>query len=34
MDLPVIGKLFRNDRDVENKRDLLILVAPHIVRDQ
>jgi type IV pilus assembly protein PilQ len=34
MDLPVIGKLFRNDRDVENKRDLLILVSPHIVRDQ
>ena len=34
MDLPVIGKLFRNDRDVENKRDLLILVTPHIVRGQ
>jgi type II secretory pathway component GspD/PulD (secretin) len=34
MDLPVIGKLFRNDRDQEDKRDLLVLVTPHIVRDQ
>jgi type IV pilus assembly protein PilQ len=33
MDLPVIGALFRNQTDQENKRDLLIMVTPHIVRD-
>jgi type IV pilus assembly protein PilQ len=34
MDLPVIGRLFRNDRDSEHKRDLIILVTPHIVGEQ
>lgn len=33
MDLPVIGKLFRRDEERENKRDLLIMVTPYIVRD-
>ena len=33
MDLPVIGTLFRVDNDRENKRDLLVMVTPHIVRD-
>ncbi len=33
MDLPVIGSLFRNTREQENKRDLLIMVTPHIIRD-
>jgi type II secretory pathway component GspD/PulD (secretin) len=33
MDLPVIGRLFRNETERENKRDLLIMVTPHIVRD-
>ena len=33
MDLPVVGALFRNQTDQENKRDLLIMVTPHIVRD-
>jgi type IV pilus assembly protein PilQ len=33
MDLPVIGGLFRNTREQENKRDLLIMVTPHIIRD-
>lgn len=33
MDLPVIGRLFRNESERENKRDLLILVTPHIVRE-
>jgi type IV pilus assembly protein PilQ len=33
MDLPVIGALFRNERITENKRDLLIMVTPHIVRE-
>lgn len=33
MDLPVIGALFRSDSERENKRDLLIMVTPHIVRE-
>lgn len=33
MDLPIIGRLFRNETERENKRDLLILVTPHIVRE-
>jgi type IV pilus assembly protein PilQ len=33
MDLPVIGALFRNTRESENKRDLLIMVTPHIIRN-
>ena len=31
MDLPLIGALFRTTRNREQKRDLLILVTPHIV---
>lgn len=30
MDLPVVGALFRTTREAENKRDLLIMVTPHI----
>jgi type II secretory pathway component GspD/PulD (secretin) len=33
MDIPVLGKLFRNAREQENKRDLLIMVTPHIIRN-
>jgi type IV pilus assembly protein PilQ len=33
MDLPVIGALFRSETVRETKRDLLIMVTPHIVRD-
>ena len=33
MDLPVIGALFRNTREEEKKRDLLIMVTPHIIRN-
>ncbi|HUP89446.1 MAG TPA: secretin N-terminal domain-containing protein [Longimicrobiales bacterium] len=33
MDLPLLGALFRNVSDRENKRDLLIMVTPHIVRE-
>jgi type IV pilus assembly protein PilQ len=33
MDIPVLGALFRNTRESENKRDLLIMVTPHIVRN-
>ncbi len=32
MDLPVIGGLFRNTTNSETKRDLLIMVTPHILR--
>lgn len=32
MDLPVLGALFRNTHEEENKKDLLIMVTPHIVR--
>ena len=33
MDLPVLGALFRNTHEEENKKDLLIMVTPHIVRN-
>jgi type IV pilus assembly protein PilQ len=33
MDLPVLGALFRQNLTRENKRDLLIMVTPHIVRE-
>jgi type IV pilus assembly protein PilQ len=33
MNLPVVGALFRTENVRENKRDLLIMVTPHIVRD-
>jgi type IV pilus assembly protein PilQ len=33
MDLPVIGFLFRKTSTRENKKDLLFMVTPHIVRD-
>lgn len=34
MDLPGIGRLFRTDRSLERKRDLLIMVTPHVVDDR
>ncbi len=34
MDLPVVGRLFRTERTREQKRDLLIMVTPHIVDDR
>lgn len=33
MDVPVFGALFRGSRTQETKKDLLIMVTPHIVRD-
>lgn len=33
MNLPVIGGLFRNTTNSETKRDLLIMVTPHILRE-
>jgi len=33
MDIPVLGVLFRRTRDEEQKRDLLIMVTPHIVEE-
>jgi type IV pilus assembly protein PilQ len=34
MDIPFVGALFRTTRTREQKRDLLILVTPHIVDDR
>ncbi|CAN5158262.1 hypothetical protein BH20GEM2_BH20GEM2_04740 [soil metagenome] len=34
MDLPIIGALFRTTRSREQKRDLLIMVTPHIVEER
>ena len=34
MDLPLVGPLFRTTRNREQKRDLLILVTPHIVESR
>jgi type IV pilus assembly protein PilQ len=33
MNLPYVGRLFRTERKREQKRDLLIMVTPHIVDD-
>jgi len=33
VDLPIIGRLFGNTRTSDEKRDLLILVTPHIIDD-
>jgi type IV pilus assembly protein PilQ len=33
VDLPIIGKLFGFSTDRERRRDLIILVTPHIVDD-
>lgn len=34
MDIPFIGSLFRTTRNREQKRDLLIMVTPHIVEER
>jgi type IV pilus assembly protein PilQ len=34
MDIPYLGALFRTTRSREQKRDLLIMVTPHIVDDR
>ncbi len=34
MDIPIIGRLFRTERKQEQKRDLLIMVTPHIIGDR
>ena len=33
MDIPFVGRLFRTERKREQKRDLLIMVTPHIIDD-
>jgi type IV pilus assembly protein PilQ len=33
MNIPLLGALFRQESTRENKRDLLILVTPHIIRE-
>lgn len=32
-DLPIVGRLFRYDQEVEQRRELLIVMTPHIMRD-
>ncbi|HEX6693575.1 MAG TPA: AMIN domain-containing protein [Longimicrobiales bacterium] len=34
MDIPILGALFRNTNERENRRDLIVMVTPRIVRDQ
>jgi type IV pilus assembly protein PilQ len=34
MDIPLLGALFRTTQRLEQKRDLLIMVTPHIVEDR
>jgi type II secretory pathway component GspD/PulD (secretin) len=34
MDIPGIGALFRHTSQTEQKRDLLIMVTPHIVENR
>jgi type IV pilus assembly protein PilQ len=33
MNIPLLGRLFRQESTRENKRDLLIMVTPHIIRE-
>jgi general secretion pathway protein D len=33
-DIPVIGALFRSSKDVSNKANLVLVLTPHIVRDE
>jgi len=33
VDLPILGKLFGFTNQTENRRDLLILITPHIIDD-
>ncbi|MGH7468694.1 MAG: AMIN domain-containing protein [Longimicrobiales bacterium] len=33
MDIPIVGALFRQTSEREQKRDLLIMVTPHIIRE-
>jgi type IV pilus assembly protein PilQ len=33
VDLPILGKLFGFSSQTENRRDLLILITPHIIDD-
>jgi type IV pilus assembly protein PilQ len=33
VDLPILGKLFGFSSETENRRDLLILITPHIIDD-
>ena len=33
VDLPILGKLFGFSSQTENRRDLIILITPHIIDD-
>ncbi|NOT53064.1 MAG: hypothetical protein HOP18_00520, partial [Deltaproteobacteria bacterium] len=34
MDIPVLGRLFRTDRDLTSRTELIILITPHVIRDR
>jgi general secretion pathway protein D len=34
MDVPVLGRLFRADRDVNDRVELLLLITPFVVRNR
>lgn len=34
MDIPVLGRLFRTDRDLTTRTELIILITPHVIRDR
>ena len=33
-DLPILGRLFRRDKDMKEKTNLLIFLTPHIIKDE
>jgi general secretion pathway protein D len=34
MDIPVLGRLFRTERDQTVRTELIILITPHVIRDR
>ena len=34
MDIPVLGRMFRQDSDTFARTELIILITPHVVRDR
>ena len=32
-DIPLLGRLFRTDRNQDNKRELLVFITPKILQD-
>jgi len=34
MDIPVLGRLFRVERDQTDRTELIILITPHVIRNR